>query len=1046
MLGLSVPSASKLPLPSIKPSNRSRQNLPSSSSPPNPNSEPLNHRLIHQLDVGHLHKAISTLDLMAQKGIHQDLTTTPPTPSSSSPVSGPGTFNSENSFTPAKSIFDNMGDMRDLVSWSAMVSCFANNDLEYEAIVTFLDMLENGLYPNEYCFAAVIRACSNAENISIGQMIFGFVIKSGYFGSDVCVGCALIDTFAKGGGDLDLAYKVFEKMPEKNTVTWTLMITSVQRMDLWMIQGNLFDLMVDHNVMSWTAIITGYVQSGGRDEEAVKLFCEMIKGHVSPNHFTFSSVLKACANLSDPRMGEQVYTNAVKLGIGVSAFTFASLLSGAASIGAVGKGEQIHARVLKSGFESNQCICNALISMYARCGNIEAAFQVFNYMGGRNVISWTSMITGFAKHGSAPKAMGMFHKMLEDGLLGQGDNQQYYVQEINYNNYTIRIVDSGIQKDNYSSTPTYSLNHYKVSSFTSVYTTYQPKRTKTNYIKHKLSRSAVFLSCETPVNSPFYLDASACIDNGDQYAISNSSKDNGDQYSSNTSISHSKSKRHRYVRVGTTTATDVGDSCKVEQMFLTSWPGNEDPNNISRTDVLNELVYGFELSWLQDYCPSYCRGDNSICFIDDANHVQCLYFSRVLHHAAVFVLGTPFVIVFLIQIRKITKGFKDKLGERGYGSVYKGKAKSGRLVAIKMLCNPKANGQEFISEVATIGRIQHTNVVQLIGFCAEGPKRALIYEFMPNGSLEKYIFSREGSSPLSIEKTYEISRGVAHGIEYLHQGCDMQILHFDIKPHNILLDENFTPKVSDFGLAKLYPADGSIVSLTAARGTLGYIAPELFFKNIRGVSYKADVYSFGMLLMEMAGRRKNLNAFADHSSQIYFPTWVFDQFSQGNDIGMEDATEEEKKTVKKMILVALWCIQMKPNHRPSMKKVVEMLEGEVESLQMPPKPFLTSPQRSIGDVGDSICSSIQSGMEDASKEEKKIVQKMILVALWCIQMKPSDRPLMNRVVEMLEGEVECLQMPSKPFLSSSPQRSIGDVGDPICSSIQSGESSQSAQL
>jgi pentatricopeptide repeat protein len=125
----------------------------------------------------------------------------------------------------AKSIFDNMGDMRDLVSWSAMVSCFANNDLEYEAIVTFLDMLENGLYPNEYCFAAVIRACSNAENISIGQMIFGFVIKSGYFGSDVCVGCALIDTFAKGGGDLDLAYKVFEKMPEKNTVTWTLMIT-----------------------------------------------------------------------------------------------------------------------------------------------------------------------------------------------------------------------------------------------------------------------------------------------------------------------------------------------------------------------------------------------------------------------------------------------------------------------------------------------------------------------------------------------------------------------------------------------------------------------------------------------------------------------------------------------------------------------------------------------------------------------------------------------------------------------------------------------------
>ncbi|XP_030934826.1 rust resistance kinase Lr10-like [Quercus lobata] len=259
------------------------------------------------------------------------------------------------------------------------------------------------------------------------------------------------------------------------------------------------------------------------------------------------------------------------------------------------------------------------------------------------------------------------------------------------------------------------------------------------------------------------------------------------------------------------------------------------------------------------------------------------------------------------KIKKMSKGFKDKLAEGGYGFVYKGKLESGSFVGIKMLGNSKANGQEFISEVATIGRIHHVNVVQLIGFCAKGPKRALIYEFMPNGSLEKYIFPQEESICilLSIEKIFEISLGVARGIEYLHRGCDMQILHFDIKPHNILLDENFIPKVSDFGLAKLYPANDSIVSLTAARGTLGYIAPELFNKNIGGVSYKADVYSFGMLLLEMASRRKNVNIFADHSSQIYFPTWVYGQFSEGNDIEIEDATEEEKKNVKKMIIVAL---------------------------------------------------------------------------------------------------------------------------------------------
>jgi serine/threonine protein kinase len=147
--------------------------------------------------------------------------------------------------------------------------------------------------------------------------------------------------------------------------------------------------------------------------------------------------------------------------------------------------------------------------------------------------------------------------------------------------------------------------------------------------------------------------------------------------------------------------------------------------------------------------------------------------------------------------------------------------------------------------------------------------------------------------------------------------------------------------VSDFGLAKLYPTENSIVALTGARGTMGYMAPELFYKNIGGISYKADVYSFGMLLMEMAGRRKNLNAYAERSSQIYFPSWAYEQIKEGKDIQMEEATEEDKKYVKKMMISALWCIQMKPSDRPSMNKVVEMLEGEIESIPIPPKPFVS---------------------------------------------------------------------------------------------------------
>ncbi|KAL2556217.1 PR5-like receptor kinase [Forsythia ovata] len=220
---------------------------------------------------------------------------------------------------------------------------------------------------------------------------------------------------------------------------------------------------------------------------------------------------------------------------------------------------------------------------------------------------------------------------------------------------------------------------------------------------------------------------------------------------------------------------------------------------------------------------------------------------------------------------------------------------------------------------------------------------------MPNGSLEKYIFPQQVTVSLNYSKMFDIALGVAKGIDYLHRGCDMKILHFDIKPHNILFDDNFTPKISDFGLAKLYPTDKSMVSLTAARGTIGYMAPEMFYGNIGRVSYKSDVYSFGMLLMEMASKRRNLNPFVENISQIYFPCWVHDRFSKGMEIDLGDASLDERIMVKKMIFVALWCIQMKPDDRPSMTKVIEMLEGDVEFLQLPPKPFLSVEEMPVQD-------------------------------------------------------------------------------------------------
>ncbi|CAD5190505.1 unnamed protein product [Musa acuminata subsp. malaccensis] len=295
------------------------------------------------------------------------------------------------------------------------------------------------------------------------------------------------------------------------------------------------------------------------------------------------------------------------------------------------------------------------------------------------------------------------------------------------------------------------------------------------------------------------------------------------------------------------------------------------------------------------------------------------------------------------DIVAITRHFRQKLGQGGFGSVFKGELAGGLLVAVKLLGNSKCNGDEFISEVSTIGRIHHVNVVRLVGYCAEGSKRALVYEYMPNGSLDRYIFASKPTTARTFtsEKLIDIAMGVARGIHYLHRGCDMQILHFDIKPHNILLDRNFTPKISDFGLAKLYPKGNSLVSVSAARGTVGYIAPELISRSFGIISHKSDVYSFGMLLMEMAGRRRNVDPRAENSSQVYYPSWIYDKLARQQEIQFDDTSEIEELE-KKLAVVGLWCIQIKPSERPTMAKVLEMLEADASSLPMPPKPFFSS--------------------------------------------------------------------------------------------------------
>ncbi|XP_059625051.1 G-type lectin S-receptor-like serine/threonine-protein kinase At5g24080 [Cornus florida] len=306
--------------------------------------------------------------------------------------------------------------------------------------------------------------------------------------------------------------------------------------------------------------------------------------------------------------------------------------------------------------------------------------------------------------------------------------------------------------------------------------------------------------------------------------------------------------------------------------------------------------------------------------------------------SSLIVAGAPMNFSFRdLQCR--TNNFSHLLGTGGFGSVYKGSLGDGTLVAVKKLDRVLPHGEkEFITEVNTIGSMHHMNLVRLCGYCSEGSQRLLVYEFMKNGSLDKWIFPSHGCRDrlLDWSTRFHIAIGTAQGIAYFHEQCRDRIIHCDIKPENILLDENFCPKVSDFGLAKLMGREHSHV-VTMIRGTRGYLAPE--WVSNRPITVKADCYSYGMLLLEIVGGRRNLDMSFD-AEDFFFPGWAFKELTNGTPIKVADrrlggAVEEEE--LVRALKTALWCIQDEVYMRPSMGDVVKMLEGSVD-INEPPMP------------------------------------------------------------------------------------------------------------
>ncbi|XP_019251458.1 PREDICTED: rust resistance kinase Lr10-like [Nicotiana attenuata] len=308
------------------------------------------------------------------------------------------------------------------------------------------------------------------------------------------------------------------------------------------------------------------------------------------------------------------------------------------------------------------------------------------------------------------------------------------------------------------------------------------------------------------------------------------------------------------------------------------------------------------------------------------------------------------------DIKKITNMFHERLGEGAYGVVYKGTLSNEIHVAVEVLNDSIGNGEEFINEVAAMGKIHHFNVVRLVGYCADGFRNALVYEYLPNQSLDKFIFPASSKDHITLnwKKLHDIAMGIAKGLEYLHQGCDQQILHFDIKPQNILLDHNLNPKISDFGLAKLCSKEKSVVTMTEARGTMGYIAPEVLSSNFGKASHKSDVYGFGMMLLEMVGGRKNFDAKASNS-QVNFSEWIHQQLNEGEELKIRIEEDDDTIIARKLAIIGLWCIQWNATDRPSIKIVTQMLEGDGSNLTIPP-PFTARYTTHVG-AGLTECPS-----------------------------------------------------------------------------------------
>ncbi|CAN6858087.1 unnamed protein product [Brassica oleracea] len=283
------------------------------------------------------------------------------------------------------------------------------------------------------------------------------------------------------------------------------------------------------------------------------------------------------------------------------------------------------------------------------------------------------------------------------------------------------------------------------------------------------------------------------------------------------------------------------------------------------------------------------------------------------------------------ELKSATQDFDpaNKLGEGGFGSIYKGTLNDGREIAVKVLSVGSRQGKgQFVAEIIAISAVMHRNLVKLYGCCFEKHHRLLVYEYLPNGSLDYALFGGDKTLHLDWSTRFEICMGVARGLAYLHEEASVRIVHRDVKAGNILLDSNLLPKVSDFGLAKLYDDKKTHIS-TRVAGTIGYLAPEYAMRG--HLTEKTDVYAFGIVALELVSGRKNSDVNLGNEKK-YLLEWTWNLHENSREVELVDHKLSEFNTeeVKRIIGIALLCTYSSHSLRPSMSRVVAMLTGDVE--------------------------------------------------------------------------------------------------------------------